>query len=155
MFNPLGLIGAIFLPLGALMVLAGIITAVATGEWLFLLAFGSSGLPFLIVGIVFICIVSAKKRKKARLLENGRRIYTRFNTVDYNYAVRINYAHPRIVLSSYEDPSGKIYMFKSENLKFDPTEYLQGKQIPVYVDGDNFKKYYMDLDSVLPEICVY
>lgn len=47
---------------------------------------------------------------------------------------------------------GNIHIFRSRNLSFDPTPPLTDQMVRVYVEGENFKHYYMDIDSVLPEV---
>ena len=152
MMDVFGILGAVFLPLGALLVGGGVIAYAFTKLIVFILSISVTGLPFLILGTVFLCVSAAKKKKIANLLENGRKINAKFNCVDINYAVKINHAHPYVVRCQYVDSIGVVHVFSSGILRFDPTEFLQDKEIPVYVDENNYKRYYMDLDSVLPDI---
>jgi hypothetical protein len=50
------------------------------------------------------------------------------------------------------DPtSNKVRVFHSENLYFDPTQYVNRKQVTVLLDPENPKRYHMDV-SFLPQL---
>lgn len=148
----LTIMAIIFIPLGLMLMIPGIIAGVLTGELFFAIIFSVCGLPFVIVGIVFLAIRSNKRKLIAELKESGQRIYAKFDRVDLNYNIEINHAHPFIVYARYEDQMGTIHMYKSSNLNYDPTSYLEGKEIPIYVHPSNPKLYFMDVDSVMPTI---
>ena len=66
-----------------------------------------------------------------------------------NYNYRLNGRHPWKLECRYEDIfTGAVYLFSSENIWIDPQMYI-GQQVAVYVDGENYKKYYVDVDSLL------
>jgi len=59
--------------------------------------------------------------------------------------------HPFRVIAQWQDPStAKIRVFKSHNLWFDPSRFITQKQIRVFLDRNNPKRYYVDL-SFLPK----
>jgi len=47
--------------------------------------------------------------------------------------------------------TSRAYVFVSRNIGFDPTQYIQGKSVKVYMARGNPKKYYVDL-SFLAEL---
>ena len=65
----------------------------------------------------------------------------------YNY-----HAQNGVVRCRYEDGSGVIHTFKSRGIFFNPEGLFKDQFIRVYVDRDDFRKYYVDIDSVLPEV---
>ena len=52
---------------------------------------------------------------------------------------------------SYTDKNGDIRVFKSPVIFYDPREFISGKVI-VYVDGQNKKKYFMDIRGAMKEL---
>ena len=55
----------------------------------------------------------------------------------------------------YQDMYGNVHIFKSRDLYFDPTDLFKDQMVKVYVDGDNYKRYYVDIDEVLPNVIEY
>lgn len=107
------------------------------------------GVPFAIVGMIFIIIVGKSRKKKKYLLQNGKRIMAEITGGMLNYNYRLNGRHPWKLECRYEDIfTGAVYLFSSENIWIDPQMYI-GQQVAVYVDGENYKKYYVDVDSLL------
>ena len=68
----------------------------------------------------------------------------------------VNGRHPFNIICSYSDPyDGKEYLYKSENIWFNPDVILSKKtirDIPVYIDKDNKKIYYVDIESISKDI---
>ena len=55
----------------------------------------------------------------------------------------------------YEDPAtGTLHVFKSRDLFFYPAE-LEDQEIKVYVEQGNMDHYYVDVESVVPDIQVH
>jgi len=112
------------------------------------------GVFFLLMGGGPLLWYSRKNRRHRRLLKTGIPIQTQFNRVDYNTTITVNGRSPYVVVSHKRDPINgtRIWEFKSLNLWFDPTPYIDsGKSITVYVDPENYKRYAMDM-SQLPRI---
>ena len=56
------------------------------------------------------------------------------------------------VIAQWLSPAdNQIYVFKSDDLNYDPTSYVSGKEITVYIDPTNPQKYYVDV-STLPKV---
>jgi len=74
--------------------------------------------------------------------------------VNLNSTVSVNGRSPYVLECHYQDPAGTLHVFKSRNLFFDPVE-LEGRQIRVYVDHGDMDHYYVDVESVVPDIQVH
>lgn len=60
--------------------------------------------------------------------------------------------HYYYVHTKWVDPDGgAVFYFKSDYIRFDPTKFLQGKEIPVKISRQDYKKYIVDL-SFLPTL---
>jgi hypothetical protein len=106
--------------------------------------FGMVGAP-----MVLASVFSARKIRWLR--ENGQVIMTEYQSVVVNQSERSGGQHPYQIVSQWLDPTtNKVYVFRSRNLYFNPEKYIQTSQIPVRIDPQNPKKYWMDT-SFLPE----
>ena len=47
---------------------------------------------------------------------------------------------------------GTVHIFKSRYLYYNPESLLKNNAVRVYVDNNNYKKYYVDIDEVLPKV---
>ena len=123
---------------------------VRTEMLLFLVTYilGGIGIPFLIIGIVFLLVLRAKKNKKRNLLQNGRMVEAVVTGGQINYNVRVNNRHPWKLECKYEDAfTGAAYLFSSNSIWKDPFLYV-GQNVKVYMDRENPRKYYVDVDSL-------
>jgi hypothetical protein len=120
--------------------------------WFGLIILLGLGLPFTGVG-VGMGLVQSRSRKKAEWLRrHGRRMRTAFTSVELNNSLRVNGRSPYRIISQSADPaSNTVRVFQSENIWFDPTEYIKGETIEVLVDPRNPGKYLMDT-SFLPKL---
>lgn len=116
------------------------------------LVFGPLGLIFLAIGLTFLIHGIRKRQRSTRLLNSGNYIMAEITEVTLNGAVRVNGAHPFIIKCIYQDMEGNIHIFKSRDLFFDPRPLLKDQQVRVYVDAGNFNHYYVDIDSILPQV---
>lgn len=124
---------------------------VQTADLLFLPTFvlGCVGVPFFIIGCVFLLVVVRRKRKKQYLMQNGKQIMAEVTGGSLNYSCNVNGRHPWKWECKYEDIyTGEIYLFSSGNIWIDPEFYI-GQQVAVYVDANNYKKHYVDVESLL------
>lgn len=110
---------------------------------LFALIFGLIGLGYHIVRKVGLA-------RKERLKQSGQLVPASFISVDVNRFVSVNRRNPFFIRCEWKDPlTGIKHPFKSGFIWSDPTPYIdQNKKIDVYVDGNNFKKYYVDISSL-------
>ncbi len=84
-------------------------------------------------------------------MEKGRRIMAVVDSIEVNTSYRVNGRHPYVIYCTYTDISTGIqYKYKSNNLWTDPTEiYTPGMDIPVYIDGNNYSKYFVDAETLI------
>lgn len=112
-----------------------------------------------IIGIVFFVIgcISISKEKKKRaivnfLKSNGTSIETDFQNVVVNDSCSLNGKHPYQIISQWFNPAtSQIHIFTSDNIWFDPSDYLKDNKIKVLIDSKNAQNYIVDL-SFLPSI---
>jgi hypothetical protein len=71
--------------------------------------------------------------------------------VELNDSLRVNGRSPYRIFSQSPDPaSNTVRVYQSENIWFDPSEYIRDKTIDVLVDPSDPKRYVMDT-SFLPK----
>ena len=120
--------------------------------WMGTLIVGGLGLVFFLVGFAMFMAGSLGRRKADYLMQHGTPVSSQFQSVEQNTAISVNGRHPYRVLAQWQNPStSEIHVFQSNNLWFDPTNYLEDNAITVYLEKDNPKKYHMDL-SFLPKL---
>lgn len=145
-------IGGIFTAVGVVFVVVGLLTALLLRVPL-LLFFTLFGLPFLLLGIGFLRRDAHEKQDDAWLQENGSTIYADFVAVQFNTSVQVNGRYPLIIQCQAVNPAdGKVYLFESKNFWFDPEPFLRDRpKIPVLVDPDDYHRYLVKTDGILPE----
>ncbi len=118
--------------------------------WLGTLILGILGTVFFLIGFGIIWFGILKQKKFQYLRNNGKRIDTKFIQVHLNYSMTENGRNPFQISSQWLDPkTNEMYVFESENIWFDPTEFIKTDDIKVLINPDNPKKYMMDI-SFLP-----
>ena len=121
-----------------------------SGIILFLLpiVFGCIGLPFLIIGIVFFVIVTKRSINSEKLKREGNVVYGVVSGFRYNYHYTVNGMHPtNLEIDSKNPVTGVTTLYKSGNVWENGQRYV-GKQVTIYVDPSNPKKYFVDVDSI-------
>lgn len=149
------IVSIVFTVIGIVYILVGCFVGAQSIEGnpiIFKGVFCGLGALLLIVGIICLCLEIGKRTRCNRLINSEQYIMAEISEITMNYAVRVNYRHPYIVICRYRDMYGNIHLFRSRNLNFDPAPLLKDQMVRVYVEGENFKHYYVDIDSVLPEV---
>jgi hypothetical protein len=120
--------------------------------WLGPIITGGLGTVFLLIGGAMLLGPMLAARKQADLRQRGTRIVTTFQSVEQNTSFRVNGRHPFRVFTQWTNPAtSQIHVFESENLWFDPTAHINSRDIGVYIERGNPKRYYVDL-SFLPQL---
>jgi hypothetical protein len=110
------------------------------------------GLIFAILGLGMILVPARGRRRAEWLRRNGRRVKTAFKGVELNSSLHVNGRSPYRIISQASDAGDKtVRVYQSENIWFDPSEYIKNESIDVLVDPGNPKKYVMDIDF-LPKL---
>lgn len=92
-----------------------------------------------------------RKKQKAYLLHRGRPVTASIIKVNIERPIEVGGRSPYSITCLWVDKlTHKAHFFNSEDINFDPSPYLHDRKITVYIDGDNAKKYYVDI-SFLPE----
>lgn len=113
---------------------------------------GIIGLVFFSIGFSIIMAGRLKAKKIQNLKTNGSPIETQFQSVEVNGALKVNGRSPYQIFTQWTNPeSGKLHIFKSENIWFDPTSFIKQNKITVLITRGNPKRYYVDT-SFLPEV---
>ena len=148
----LKIFSVVFFLFGFVLVALGTGLALAAGQLAFLL-FAAVGLVFFLVGVGMMAAISRARRLRRWLEENGRTIQADIIGVQYNPRVRLNGRYSFVLQCQTVNPAdGKVYLFESDSLWFDPTPFLDGRdKVPVLVDPDDYHRYQVLTEDVLPE----
>ncbi|MBZ4033667.1 DUF3592 domain-containing protein [Flavobacterium sp. 17A] len=118
--------------------------------WLGVLILGFIGTVFFLIGFLGILFRWLKNKKAQNLRETGKPIAAKFTQVQLNTNQSLNGRNPFQILSQWQDPqTNELYVFKSESIWYDPTEFINTETVRVFIDPQNPKNYVMDT-SFLP-----
>ncbi|WP_415903900.1 DUF3592 domain-containing protein [Neptuniibacter sp. QD48_55] len=110
------------------------------------------GAVFFIVGILILIFSGMKGRKRDYLKTQGVPIKAQIHTLDRNTCMETDGVSPFVISLQWHNPEdNKIYLFRSDDIWFDPTEYVMTDELTVYIDRNNPAKYHVDL-SFLPQV---
>ena len=111
------------------------------------------GIVFSCVGIIPMIFAAKKKQKRKHLLANGRVLHATVERIGRNTSITVNGQNPYVIYCSWKDEYADVlYRFKSDNLWTDPSFIFDsGSEINVYVDGNDFSKYYVDAERGLDQ----
>ncbi|XHX80627.1 MAG: DUF3592 domain-containing protein [Stenomitos frigidus ULC029] len=113
---------------------------------------GSLGSIFFTIGASLLVVPMFKEREAKHLKQQGTPIETEFKSVEINTMLSVNDRHPFQVITQWQNPStSEIHVFESNNLWYDPSEFITNQRITVYIEKENPKKYWVDL-SFLPKM---
>jgi hypothetical protein len=113
---------------------------------------GGMGGLFFLIGSAIAILPVLKGRRDESLRRQGIPIETEFQSVERNTAYSVNGRHPFRILTQWQNPAtSEVHVFHSDNLWFDPTNYIKSKRITVFVERNNPKRYFVDL-SFLPKM---
>ena len=110
------------------------------------------GTLFFLIGIIPICVGIKKSKNFQKLKETGTLVEATIDEIFLNRNYNINGRHPYRLRAHAQLPnSEKIYTFESENVwgslqAIIDTHHFE--KVNVYVDLDNPKKYYVDLEEI-------
>jgi hypothetical protein len=107
---------------------------------------------FTAIGTAMVVVPIRRRRLESFLKTNGVPVEATFESVEQNTSMKVNGQSPWRVLAQWLDPAtSQVHVFKSDNLWFDPSDYIKDRKINVFMDRGNPKKYYVDL-SFLPKL---
>ncbi len=109
------------------------------------------GAVFLLIGLGVFLASRMTRKKEEDLMLHGTPVMADFQEVARNTRLTVNGRNPFRVAAQWLNPAtGKVQIFHSQNLWFDPTPYIDRKQLTVFLDTANPNRYYMDV-SFLPQ----
>lgn len=84
--------------------------------------------------------------------QKGKKITVPISTVGRDNSYTVNGVSPFVIRAQWLEPStNMMYLFTSDYIWYDPSQFLANKkQVDVYVDEQNLKRYYMDT-TFLPQ----
>jgi len=113
---------------------------------------GGLGAIFFTIGAAMILFTRLKEKKIDYLRQHGTPIKADLQGIELNTSFHVNGRHPFRVLVQWQDPvTSELHIFRSDNLWFDPSRYVEGKEITVFMERNNPKKFHVDL-SFLPKV---
>jgi len=117
--------------------------------WASGLMFGGIGSIFFGIGAAWTVAVIKQARRAADLKQRGKRLATTVQRVDENTHITVQGLHPYRVFTQWRDPFGAaVHTFESDYVWTDPTPFVDGRTVTVYVDPDDPSRYYVDLEFV-------
>jgi hypothetical protein len=114
-------------------------------KWFLPVLLGGMGLVFTAIGQALLWTRLLRSRRNEWLKRHGRRTPTRFQGVSRNNSVEVNGRSPYRILTQWLDPAtNAVHAFQSEDIWFDPTEFVRRDTLDVLIDPANPKRYWMD-----------
>ncbi len=114
------------------------------------------GVIFLSIGLMVLIIPKIKNSKHKTIKQNGKRIEASYIETVINTSYSFNNMNPyNIVCQWYDEYEGEYYIFESENIWSDPQDIIEKYNIvtiPVYIDVNNKKNYYVDIEDIMKQL---
>lgn len=114
--------------------------------------FPTLGLIFMMVGLIYFFIIIAKKNKTKKLKATGHLIHAKYQEIVINTSYSVNGRHPYNIICEWDNlDDNKKYIFKSDNIWFNPEVIISQKNIktfPVYINLEKISEYYVDIDEL-------
>lgn len=150
--NPYRILGTVFSSIAAAELLAVMVLLLAKTDHFLavVLPLSIQCLIFGGIGIGFLGFDSHKRAKRERLVSNGYYEVATIVGIEQNPYVRVNRHHPYHVVCHIER-NGVIHEYRSEGFFHHPGVNV-GDPVPVYLDRQNDKNYYVDVESIAPDV---
>ena len=109
------------------------------------------GAIFSLIGFAFIFVPWKTRHTAADLQVHGTPILAEYQHVALNPAVSVNGANPYRIFVQWQDPAtSQVHVFHSDDIWYDPEKFINRKQLTVYMDPHNLKRYYVDISFLPP-----
>jgi len=106
----------------------------------------------IVIGASGIAKIIKRKKKLKQLKTTGKTIYATYIATELNTSYSVNGKNPYTIICEWNDSTtNKKYIFESENLWFNPEEYIQRNNIttfPVIINPDNIEEYVIDVSVI-------
>lgn len=112
------------------------------------LLFGVFTVVFTGIASGFLLAELRRRRMYDWLQHSGMSVQARIVEVGKNTRLKVNGRSPWVIRAQWQHPlTQRIHLFESENLWYDPSEYVDGRdQCPVRVDADDPSRYRVDIE---------
>ena len=118
--------------------------------WSLVAFFGGTGFVFVYIVLWSVLHHYLKRSRIRALLRDGVSVKATFAGIKINELVQISKQHPHQIMAMWQDPAtSETRHFISENIWFDPADYVTDKEINVFIDKGDWNNYYVDT-SFLP-----
>ena len=119
--------------------------------WFGPLILGFFALVVLLVGYALFWGGIQKRRVRAWLAQHGMKVRAKLAGAELNTSLKVNGRSPWRLRAQWQHPvTQKVYVFYSDNVWFDPTEFCDREQVDAVVNADDPRQYVVDT-SFLPE----
>ena len=163
-----GIMGGILMIVGSVVTVLGLVVAVVdrvTGNFGLvgvLLVFIGTGLVALFSGLRMFLRDKKKTDGLREAYENNRCIMadivgireeTSSKPSGDNMFTGVSYRNYYVIECHYKDPvTGTTHIYYSPALYYDPNGLIIAKQVPVYIDRDDEKNFFVDIDKALAPV---
>ncbi len=150
--NPYLILGIVFTAIAAieLIVIAVLVIINPPKAGLIALPFAIQCPIFGGIGIGFLIYLRRKFLLREQLISNGYYELATIVSIEQNHYVRVNRCYPYHVVCRIER-NGVLHEYRSEAYPTHPGVQV-GELVPVYLDGQNERRYYVAVDSIAPQI---
>jgi hypothetical protein len=115
-------------------------------SWFLPTILGAMGSLFTAVAAGFLIHIVRKRRIRAWLADNGMRVQAKLTGVELDTTIRVNGRHPWRLSAQWQHPvTGKVHVFHSDSIWFDPTDFVQRESLDVKVNADDPSQYHVDI----------
>jgi hypothetical protein len=109
------------------------------------------GVLFALAGGFLLRMQLRQRKVRAWLAQNGMKVRAKFEGVDYDTSLSVNGRHPWRLTCQWQHPATqKVYLFRSDPIWFDPSQFVQRDMLDVTVNADDPRQYLVDT-SFLPQ----
>ncbi len=113
---------------------------------------GSIGATFFLIGAGIFIAGRMKARKVADLQLNGMTIQAKITGINLNTSSKSGGISPFVIHAQWQNPAtSQIHIFCSDDIWFDPTEFIRSDVINVLIDRNDPSRYSVDT-SFLPKL---
>ena len=156
----LGICSIVFGGIGVGLFLSGIITFLLIPDddmKIMCCFFVGIGVVFIALTILLLSIRRKQKKIQKRLISEVNYVMADITKIYMNGTITYGNQHPYKICCRYVDEQGISHKFRSENIMFNPNGLIdEVSQIRVYVNANDYSRYYVDTDSIMPveEQCI-
>ena len=150
--NPAFILGSSFLFMGAvyLSIAIGLFFSPEDSETIVVRSiFLPLGAGFFLAGLVLLVRSAVKKHRADQLIADGRYVWGTVKQLQKNRSINTLRGNPVVALIHYTDARGNLHTFRSRHLYRPPDDSILEKSVRVYIQGNDYTCYYVDMEPLL------